>query len=141
MYSISKRLILLLAILAMLAGCSFSYSSKSSSNSSKSSSTSSGGTEASPEDTKKNYKNDVSAYTNSVVKGSDAKKYLYELGKIAERNGITDWERNMDTYHAVGTGLRQAGVSKDEVKDIYFIPEMVAKEKNALILILESYHP
>jgi len=139
MYVISRKLILLLAVLAMLSGCSFSYSSNSSSDSSKSSSTSSGGTEASPEDAKKNYINDVSSYTSSAVKGSDAKKYLHELGKIAERNGITDWERNMDTYHAVGTGLRQAGVSKDEVKDIYFIPEMVAKEKNALILILESY--
>jgi len=139
MYVISRKLILLLAVLAMLSGCSFSYSSNSSSDSSKSSSTSSGGTEASPEDAKKNYINDVSSYTSNAVKGSDAKKYLHELGKIAERNGITDWERNMDTYHAVGTGLRQAGVSKDEVKDIYFIPEMVAKEKNALILILESY--
>jgi len=139
MYVISRKLILLLAVLAMLSGCSFSYSSNSSSDSGKSSSTSSGGTEANPEDAKKNYINDVSSYTSNAVKGSDAKKYLHELGEIAERNGITDWERNMDTYHAVGTGLRQAGVSKDEVKDIYFIPEMVAKEKNALILILESY--
>jgi uncharacterized protein YceK len=141
MYAISRKIILLLAVLAMLAGCSFSYSSKSSSNSSKSSSTSSGGSETSPEDAKKNYMGDVSSYTSSAVKGSDAKEYFNELGKIAERNGITDWERNIDTYHAVGNGLRRAGVNRDEVKDIYFIPEMVAKEKNALILILESYQP
>jgi hypothetical protein len=141
MYAISRKLFLLLAVLAMLAGCSFSYSSKSSSNSSQSSSTSSGGGETSPDDAKKNYMSDVSSYTSSAVKGSDAKKYLNELGKIAKRNGITDWERDMDTYHAVGTGLRRAGVSRDAVKDIYFIPEMIAKEKNSLILILESYQP
>jgi hypothetical protein len=143
-----KNTIALLGILALMAGCSFSYSSGTSSDSSgtssdssKSSSASSGGSEADPKDAKRTYKGDVSAYTTSAAKGSDAQAYLGELGSIAERNGITDWERDTATYNAIGTGLRRAGVSRDEVKNVYFIPALAAKENNALVLILESYQP
>ncbi len=139
MHTISKKIILLLALLAMLAGCSFSYSSKGSSNSSKSSSTSSGPGETSPEDAKANYQNDISSYTSSAVKGSDVDKFFSEIGNIAKRNGITDWESNIETYHAIGSGLRQVGVTRDQVNDVYFIPALAAKNKSALTLILESY--
>ena len=136
-----KSTIALLSILVLMAGCSFSYSSGTSSDSSKSSSASSAGSETDPEDVKRTYKSDVSAYTTSAAKGDDAQAYLRELGSIAERNGITDWERDTATYNAIGTGLRRAGVSRDEVKNVYFIPTLAAKEKNALVLILESYQP
>ena len=136
-----KNTIALLSILFLLAGCSFSYSSGASSDSSKSSSASSGGSETDPKDAKSTYMGDISAYTTSAVKGDDAQAYLGELGSIAERNGITDWERDTATYNAIGTGLRRAGVSRDEVKNVYFIPTLAAKEKNALVLILESYQP
>ncbi len=143
-----KNTIALLSILFLLAGCSFSYSSGTSSDSSgassdssKSSSASSGGSETDPKDAKSAYMGDVSAYTTSAAKGDDAQAYLGELGSIAERNGITDWERDTATYNAIGTGLRRAGVSRDEVKNVYFIPTLAAKEKNALVLILESYQP
>ncbi|MCG6881761.1 MAG: putative lipoprotein [Deltaproteobacteria bacterium] len=136
-----RNIIALLGILALMAGCSFSYSSGTSSDSSKSSSASSGGSETDPKDAKRAYMSDVSAYTTSVAKKGDAEAYLRELGKIAERHGITDWEQNTDTYHAIGTGLKQAGISRDEVKNVYFIPALAAREKNALILITESYQP
>ena len=136
-----RNIIALLSILALMAGCSFSYSSGTSSDSSKSSSASSGGSETDPKDAKKAFMGDVSAYTTSVAKKGDAEAYLRELGKIAERHGITDWEQNTDTYHAIGTGLRRAGISRDEVKNVYFIPALAAKEKNALMLITESYQP
>jgi hypothetical protein len=84
---------------------------------------------------------DVSAYTTSAAKGDDAQAYLRELGSIAERNGITDWERDTATYNAIGTGLRRAGIARDDVKSVYFVPALAAKEKNALVLILESYQP
>lgn len=136
-----KNTIALLGILVLLAGCSFSYSSGTSSDSSKSSSASSGGSEADPKDAKSTHMGDVSAYTSSAAKGNDAQAYLGELGSIAERNGITDWERDTATYNAIGTGLRRAGVNRDEVKNVYFIPTLAAKEKDALVLILESYQP
>ena len=136
-----KNTIALLGILALLAGCSFSYSSGTSSDSSKSSSASSGGSETDPKDAKSSFMSDVSAYTTSAAKGGDAQAYLRELGSISERHGITDWERDTATYNAIGTGLRRAGISRDEVKNVYFVQDLAAKEKNALVLILESYQP
>ncbi|MBW2710018.1 MAG: hypothetical protein JRD04_12285 [Deltaproteobacteria bacterium] len=157
-----RNTIALLGILALLAGCSFSYSSGASSDSSgassdssKSSSASSGASESDPKDAKKSFIGDVSAYTTSAAKSGDAQDYLRELGRIAEQHGdylrelgriaeqhgITDWERDTATYNAIGTGLRRAGISRDEVKNVYFIQDLAAKEKNALVLILESYQP
>ncbi len=136
-----KNAIALLGMLPLLAGCSFSYSSGASSDSSKSSSASSGASESDPKDAKKSFMSDVSAYTTSAAKGDDAQAYLRELGSIAEQHGITDWERDTATYNAIGTGLRRAGISRDEVKNVYFIQALAAKEKNALVLILESYQP
>lgn len=136
-----KNAIALLGMLALLAGCSFSYSSGASSDSSKSSSASSGASESDPKDAKKSFMSDVSAYTTSAAKGDDAQTYLRELGSIAEQHGITDWERDTATYNAIGTGLRRAGISRDEVKNVYFIQALAVKEKNALVLILESYQP
>jgi len=136
-----KNTIALFGVLTLLAGCSFSYSSGTSSDSSKSSSASSGGSETDPKDAKRTYMSDVSTYTSSAAKGDDAAAYLRELGSIAERNGITDWERDTDTYNAIGTGLRRAGIARDDVKNVYFIPALAAKEKSALVLILESYQP
>ncbi len=136
-----KNIIALMGILLLLAGCSFSYSSGASSDSSKSSSASSGGSETDPKDAKRAYMSDVSAYTTSAAKGNDAKAYLRELGSIAKRHGITDWERDTATYNAIGTGLRRAGIARDEVRDVYFTQALAAKEKNALVLILQSYQP
>ncbi len=136
-----KNTVVLIGILALMAGCSFSYSSGASSDSSKSSSASSGGSETEPKDAKRAYMADVSAYTTSAAKGDDAQAYLQELGDIAKRHGITDWERDTATYNAIGTGLRRAGISRDDVKNVYFIQALAAKEKNALVLILESYQP
>ncbi len=143
-----KHALLFICILTLLAGCSFSYSSgassdssATSSDSSKSSSASSGGSETEPKDAKEAYMSDVSAYTTGAAKGDDPEAYLRELGDIAQRHGITDWERDTATYNAIGTGLRRAGISRDDVKNVYFIQALAAKEKNALVLILESYQP
>lgn len=134
-----KRILLLLAVMSMLAGCSFSYSSGKSSDSCKSSSTSSGGSKESTKEAKTSYMNDVSTYTSSAVKGDNADYYLEGLSSIAKRHGITDWERDTATYQAIGNGLNQAGITRDEVGGIYFIPAIMAKEKNSLTLILDSY--
>ncbi len=83
----------------------------------------------------------MSAYTTSAAKGDDPEAFLQELGSIAKENGITDWERDTATYGAIGTGLRRAGIERDQVKDVYFIEALTAKEKNALDLIQESYQP
>lgn len=141
MCDLLKKAIALLGILALLAGCSFSYSSGKSSDSSKSSSNSSSPSDTDQKDAKTAYKSDVSAYTTSAAKDGNAEDYMRELGSIAKRHGITDWERDTATYNAIGSGLRRAGVTREEVRDVYFIKDLTAKEKNALVLILESYQP
>lgn len=141
MCDLLKKAIALLGILALLAGCSFSYSSGKSSDSSKSSSNSSSPSDTDQKDAKTAYKSDVSAYTTSAAKDGNAEDYMRELGSIAKRHGITDWERDTATYNAIGSGLRRAGVTQEEVRDVYFIKDLTAKEKNALVLILESYQP
>ncbi len=141
MCDILKKAIALLGILALLAGCSLSYSSGKSSDSSKSSSNSSSPSDTDQKDAKTAYKSDVSAYTTSAAKDGNAEDYMRELGSIAKRHGITDWERDTATYNAIGSGLRRAGVTREEVRDVYFIKDLTAKEKNALVLILESYQP
>lgn len=141
MCDILKKAIALLGILALLAGCSLSYSSGKSSDSSKSSSNSSSPSDTDQKDAKTAYKSDVSAYTTSAAKDGNAEDYMRELGSIAKRHGITDWERDTATYNAIGSGLRRAGVTREEVRDVYFIKDLAAKEKNALVLILESYQP
>jgi hypothetical protein len=136
--------VVLLCVLTLLAGCSLSYSSGTSSDSSKSSSNSSGSSSPSDEGgegAKASYMSDVSAYTSSVAKEGNAEDFMRELGKIAEKHGITDWERDTVTYNAIGTGLRRAGIPREEVRDVYFMKDLTAREKNALMLIQESYQP
>jgi len=110
-------IVLLLA--AHTAGCSFSASSKGSSNSSGSISnfvsspfTSSSGS-SSPEDA---YREEVKDFTASYVKsGGNAAQLEQEVGKIAEKRGISDWENNEATYVGIGKGLHKAGLNQAEL--------------------------
>jgi len=136
--------VVLLSILTLFAGCSLSYSSGTSSDSSKSSSHSSGSSSPSDEggeSDKASYMGDVSAFTARVAREGDTEDFMRELGKIAEKHGITDWERDTATYNAIGTGLRRAGITREEVRDVYFVKDLTAREKSALVLIQESYQP
>ena len=105
--------------LLTLAGCSFSYSSKSISDSSGSSSDSS--TSSSPSDDKKadktetSYRNDVRGYTAAWVRdGGDLDAFRRGLASIARRYGITDWEATSATWTGVGAGLRAGDASDAE---------------------------
>lgn len=42
--------------------------------------------------------------------------FAREVGRIAERHGLTDWEGDPTTRTAVRTGLREAGLSEAEVE-------------------------
>ena len=102
---------LLIAAVLVLAGCSFSASSKSSSDSSASSSGSS-----SPESKETQYRNDVRDYTASYVKsGGRIEDFRRRLGDLAKERGITDWEQNLVTYDGIGRGLGRAKVSQVEL--------------------------
>ncbi len=47
---------------------------------------------------------------NWVQSGGDVAGFQSGLAPIAEKNGITDWERDDATYEAIGSGLKKAGV-------------------------------
>ncbi len=117
------RRLVLLSIVVMLAtytaGCSFSASSKGSSKSSGSISdivsspfTSSSGS-SSPEN---QYREEVKDFTASYIKsGGSAANLEQEVGKIAEKRGISDWEDNEATYVGIGKGLHKAGLNQAEL--------------------------
>ena len=130
----------LFAILMFLSGCSLSYSSGKSNESSKSSSNSS----LSSSDNyvaKKEYMEDISEYaaTAAVLNLSD-EQYMIELGTLAERHCITDWEGDEATYLAIGMGLRQAGVSRAQILETNFVKHTSRTDPNKLKLILTGYH-
>lgn len=103
--------LLLIAILQLGTGCSFSASSKSSSESSASSSASS-----SPESKETQYRNDVRDFTASYVKsGGQIQDFKRRLADLAKERGITDWEANLLTYEGIGRGLGKAKVSQVEL--------------------------
>jgi hypothetical protein len=108
------------AMAAHTAGCSFSESSKSSSKSSESSSDilsspfTSSSASSSPENA---YREEVKDFTASYLKsGGDAARLEQEVGKIAEKRGISDWESNEATYVGIGKGLHKAGLKQTELE-------------------------
>ena len=68
---------------------------------------------SSPED---EYLNDVRDFTAAHVQsGGNADGLVREIGEIAGKHGVTDWENDESTYRGVGAGLAQAGRRQIEV--------------------------
>ena len=85
-------LVLLIAVMALSAGCSLSASSKSSSDSSSAS------------------------YTEAYVKsGGQFDAFQKRVGELAKKHDITNWEDSMATYEGVGAGLGRARVNQVQV--------------------------
>jgi hypothetical protein len=108
--------VLLGVLLLAPLGCSISTSpsdssaasSDSSAASSKSSTSSSpsGGSDASA------YRRDLRDYTAGYVKsGGQHDAFQKHVTDIARKNGITNWEDNLESYVGIGEGLKQAGAS------------------------------
>ncbi|HUK37218.1 MAG TPA: putative lipoprotein [Vicinamibacterales bacterium] len=90
--------------------CSFSESSQSISTSVSSPFASS--SSSSPGAAERAYEDDVRDYTAaSVTSGNDLRGFQADLGKLATKHGITNWEENLATYVAIGEGLAKAKVS------------------------------
>lgn len=109
--------LLLLTVLLVPLGCSFSASSKSlsdsSASSSKSSSDSSASSSASSSPGDSAYYDDVRSTTEAYAKsGGPFDAYQKKLGDLAKDRGVTNWEENLGTYAAIGEGLGQAKASQ-----------------------------
>ena len=134
--SMRHRLSILAALLLTAAvGCSFSDSSKSSSDSSSSpfrwSSSSSGGGDS-------GYRNDISESTYAYVQtGGALPAFQRELGRVAERHGVTDWEGDPATWFAMGEGLARAGVNAGALEA--FKNELADGDANRLRAIQIGY--
>ena len=105
---------LLVGVMLVPLGCSFSASSKSSSESSASSSRSS-----SPESKETQYRNDVRDFTAAYLRsGGRQDEFRRRIGDLAKEHGITNWEESLVTYEGIGRGLGKAQASPVEV-DMY----------------------
>jgi hypothetical protein len=95
--------------LAFLPACSsFSASSKIVSSPFISSSKSS-----SPETA---YREDVRDYTAAHLQsGGTVDELRRQIGELAAKHGITDWENNESTFRAIGAGLAKAGYRQVQV--------------------------
>jgi hypothetical protein len=57
------------------------------------------------------YRRDVRDVTARHASSGETEALEKDLGTIAERHGITDWERDPQTYLGIGQGLARAGLS------------------------------
>ncbi len=63
------------------------------------------------------HRNDVRDFTASYIKsGGEPSNLKTEVGALARKNGITDWENNADTYRGIGAGLAKAGMTEAELE-------------------------
>lgn len=94
----------------VIAGCSFSDSSKSISDSTSSIISS----PSSISGKSKKYQNEVADYTMAYVKssqpGADYTSFLKGLSDIASKQGVTNWDQDSLTYRGIGKGLKKANV-------------------------------
>ncbi len=62
------------------------------------------------------YREDVSDYTAAHLQSAGSPDELRrQIAALAEKHGITDWEKNQSTFRAVGQGLAKAGYRQVQV--------------------------
>lgn len=62
------------------------------------------------------YREDVRLATDAWVgSGADVAAFLRDLGRVAERHGISDWEARPETLLGIGAGARQAGLAEADL--------------------------
>ncbi len=108
-------LVTLALLMVTPLACSFSDSSNSLSQSISSPitswSSSSGGA------AERTYQADVRDYTQAfVTSGNDFRTFQSDLGQLAKKHGVTNWEENMATYVGIGEGLGKAKVNPSQLK-------------------------
>ncbi len=136
-----KLLSLALFVLSAFAvsGCSFSDSSKSFSDSSSSFCKSSSG-ETISDEKRESYMNEIGIFTDSMVHTRvSSDDFMRGIARIAERYGVTDWEFYKYTYIAIGQGLKQAGVKKEEIDSLPILDQMTGPRTTMKKYIIEGY--
>ncbi|MCK5696924.1 MAG: putative lipoprotein [Gammaproteobacteria bacterium] len=121
---------------SFISGCSISYSSGKSSDSIQSIlSSSGGGNETKSTESASLYQDDVIAATVSFVNTEGTNfDFQNQISFIAQNHGITDWENEKTTYTAMGEGLRQAGVTQDNIKTLPYFNRLASNVNYSNIL-------
>ena len=127
-----------LSAAALLSACSISYSVESSGDMVSSVSRSSRPSESSR--AKAQYEKDVAAFVASFADASKpADAYLAEIGRIAKQHRISDWEREPETFRAVGAGLREAGIPREALASFPLVLRLRREDQDALPQIEKAY--
>lgn len=122
MHQVGIKTAVILAAGIILAGspaCSSSRSSKSSGSSSRSSS---GGGAKKADAAEVAFQEEIAAIA-VLFAGSngEADAFQREVSAAASRNGIPYWELDERVFHAIGIGLKRAGVPQGEVGTLLFL--------------------
>ncbi len=130
----------LLAAASLVAGCSISYSTGKSSDSISTSldsiSGSSGsGKEKSATSAAKTYTEDVAAATVLFASGQkNSEQFLATVSQIARSHGIVNWEKEKETYIAMGRGLKRAGITKKEISELPYFSSLAGTSNYSTVL-------
>jgi hypothetical protein len=133
----------LAAFIVSAAGCSVSYSSKSSSDSIASIASSPSSVSSSGDGIDKDkipYRDDVANLTYSVYSTSMAPEdFPIALARTAQQFKITDWAQEKATYYGIGKGLKKAAVPKEKIGTLPLLQQVLGYNKNALKWIENGY--
>jgi hypothetical protein len=84
------------------------------------------------------YRQDVRSATVALTEsGASGEDLLRQVGQVAERHGVTDWEAHEATYRAVGEGLRLGGADAPGARAI--AREMTGNDAPAYRAVIEGY--
>jgi len=65
------------------------------------------------------YQSDLAnTVTLAIKRGTSDEELLEQLGVVAQRHGLSDWETREKTYVGIGAGLRKAGVPESRAQEI-----------------------
>ncbi|MEA1921521.1 MAG: putative lipoprotein [Pseudomonadota bacterium] len=130
-----RNLLFVTATLALLAGCSISYSSGKSSDSVTSSVSSGGGDSAKVDKEINNYTEEVVVVTDFYVSRTEnSEEFQRHISDIAGNHGIADWENEDATFVAMGKGLKRAGVDEKNIASLPYFASIAKSPKYALLL-------
>ena len=144
-----RSLLLLGCTLLVGSGCSISYSIDQSSESMTQSSdsisasfdsftsisTSSGGGQKPVQEALQRFRDDVKGLTRVFLNSGDGSdNFERELSTVAMHYGILDWEREPMTFEAIGKGLRDGGLSEEEIPRVSFLQAPVLQKNRNYIM-------
>ena len=64
------------------------------------------------------YQKDVKDLTYLIVKSNESSDFTSEIQNLALKYGFYDWKSNESTFLGIGQGLKKAGISQKEFKEV-----------------------